>query len=146
MLLRPSRASAWFAKAPQAAQLGRLTPHELRHTAPSLAVSSGANVRAVERVFGHKSASMTLDAHADLFDVDIDEGPNKCTVAADVVGPALSQPEYFVLTMDELGHAWDREGDEASLGREDDALLDERLANHAEFLRLHILRARELGG
>lgn len=50
----------------------RVTPHELRHTAASLAVQSGANVKAVQRMLGHASAAMTLDVYADLFDDDLD--------------------------------------------------------------------------
>lgn len=50
-----------------------VTIHDLRHTAASLAVSSGANVKAVQRMLGHKSAAMTLDTYADLFDDDLDE-------------------------------------------------------------------------
>lgn len=50
----------------------RVTPHELRHTAASLAVSAGANVKAVQRMLGHASAAMTLDTYADLFDDDLD--------------------------------------------------------------------------
>jgi len=50
----------------------RLTPHDLRHTAASLAVSAGANVKAVQRMLGHASAAMTLDTYADLFDDDLD--------------------------------------------------------------------------
>jgi len=44
----------WFDDA--AASIGEtgLTPHELRHTAASLAVSSGANVKAVQRILGHR--------------------------------------------------------------------------------------------
>lgn len=34
------------------AGLDGLTPHELRHTAVSLAVSAGANVKAVQRMLG----------------------------------------------------------------------------------------------
>ncbi|MCX2934037.1 tyrosine-type recombinase/integrase [Mycobacterium sp. CVI_P3] len=48
----------------------RVTPHDLRHTAASLAVSAGANVKAVQKMLGHKSAAMTLDTYADLFDRD----------------------------------------------------------------------------
>jgi hypothetical protein len=44
----------------------------LRHTAASLAVSAGANVKAVQRMLGHASAAMTLDRYADLFDDDLD--------------------------------------------------------------------------
>jgi integrase len=49
-----------------------LTRHDLRHTAASLAVSAGANVKAVQRMLGHASAAMTLDVYADLFDDDLD--------------------------------------------------------------------------
>lgn len=49
-----------------------ITPHDLRHTAASLAVSAGANVKAVQRMLGHAKASMTLDTYADLFDDDLD--------------------------------------------------------------------------
>lgn len=48
-----------------------ITPHDLRHTAASLAISAGANVKAVQRMLGHKSAAMTLDTYADLFDDDL---------------------------------------------------------------------------
>jgi integrase len=49
-----------------------ITPHDLRHTAASLAASAGANVKAVQRMLGHAKASMTLDVYADLFDDDLD--------------------------------------------------------------------------
>jgi integrase len=49
-----------------------ITPHDLRHTAASLAISAGANVKAVQRMLGHAKASMTLDTYADLFDTDLD--------------------------------------------------------------------------
>ena len=50
----------------------RITIHDLRHTAASLAVAAGANVKAVQRMLGHASAAMTLDVYADLFDDDLD--------------------------------------------------------------------------
>jgi integrase len=49
-----------------------ITPHDMRHTAASLAISAGANVKAVQRMLGHAKASMTLDVYADLFDDDLD--------------------------------------------------------------------------
>jgi integrase len=49
-----------------------ITPHDLRHTAANLAVSAGANVKAVQRMLGHAKASMTLNVYADLFDDDLD--------------------------------------------------------------------------
>lgn len=67
----------WFATAVRRARaidllMPRVTPHDLRHTAASLAVSSGANVKAVQRMLGHASAAMTLDTYTDLFDDDLD--------------------------------------------------------------------------
>lgn len=62
----------WFDAAATAAGVDGLTPHELRHTAASLAISAGANVKAVQRMLGHATAAMTLDRYADLFDADLD--------------------------------------------------------------------------
>lgn len=45
--------------------------HDLRHTAATLAVSAGANVKSVQRMLGHSSASLTLDVYADLFEPDL---------------------------------------------------------------------------
>jgi integrase len=42
------------------------TPDDLQHTAASLAMSAGANVKAVQRMLGHAKASMTLDVYAGL--------------------------------------------------------------------------------
>jgi integrase len=49
-----------------------ITPHDLRHSAASLAVSAGANVKAIQRMLGHARAPMALDVYADLFDDDLD--------------------------------------------------------------------------
>lgn len=73
----PHSRAGWFAQAVKRAQetdaaFPRVTPHDLRHTAASLAISAGANVKAVQRMLGHASAAMTLDVYADLFDDDLD--------------------------------------------------------------------------
>ncbi len=47
--------------------------HDLRHTAASWAVQAGASVKSVQRMLGHKTASMTLDVYAGLFDQDLDD-------------------------------------------------------------------------
>jgi integrase len=62
-----------FDPAVRAAGLDGLTPHALRHTAASLAISSGANVKVVQTMLGHKSATMTLDLYGHLFDDQLDE-------------------------------------------------------------------------
>ncbi len=62
----------WFDPSATAVGLGGLTPHEMRHTAASLAVSAGADIMVVQRMLGHASAAVTLDVYADLFDEDLD--------------------------------------------------------------------------
>lgn len=47
-----------------------ITLHDLRHTAAPLAVSAGANIKALQVMLSHASASMTLDVYADLFSED----------------------------------------------------------------------------
>jgi integrase len=71
-LRRPHPETGWFAKAVAAAGIPWITPHDLRHTAASLAVSAGANVKVVQRMLGHASATMTLDIYAALFDDDLE--------------------------------------------------------------------------
>ncbi|WP_437582683.1 tyrosine-type recombinase/integrase [Paramicrobacterium sp. CJ85] len=73
----PNSKKGWFTYAVKRCQavdsdFPRVTPHDLRHTAASLAISAGANVKAVQRMLGHASAAMTLDTYADLFDDDLD--------------------------------------------------------------------------
>lgn len=68
-----SSGNGWFAKAlKQAGVQDHMTLHDLRHTAASIMVQSGANIKAVQRQLGHASAAMTLDVYADLFDSDLD--------------------------------------------------------------------------
>lgn len=62
-----------LAPAAKRAGLGSVTPHVLRHTAASLAISAGANVKAVQKMLGHASASLTLDTYAGLFADDLDD-------------------------------------------------------------------------
>jgi integrase len=63
---------AVFDPACQAAGIEGLRPHDLRHTAASLAIRSGANVKVVQQMLGHASAAMTLDVYAGLFGDDLD--------------------------------------------------------------------------
>ncbi len=71
-----------FDPAVNAAGLDGLTPHGLRHTAASLAVGAGANVKAVQRMLGHASAAMTLDVYAGLFEDDLDAVADRLDAAA----------------------------------------------------------------
>jgi integrase len=59
-----------------------LHPHELRHTAASLAIASGADVKLVQRMLGHKSATMTLDQYGHLFDDRLNDVADRLDAAA----------------------------------------------------------------
>lgn len=81
---KPGRRDSWYAVAKRRAGLpDALTVHDLRHTAASLMVASGASVKAVQRQLGHASASMTLDTYADLFDTDLDDVADRLGVMFD---------------------------------------------------------------
>ncbi|HET7386177.1 MAG TPA: tyrosine-type recombinase/integrase [Nocardioidaceae bacterium] len=61
-----------FNAATHAVGLDGLVPHELRHTAASLAIRSGANIKVVQTMMGHASATMTWDRYGHLYDDDLD--------------------------------------------------------------------------
>jgi integrase len=50
-----------------------LVPHDLRDTAASLMIASGASIKAVQRALGHASAAMTLDTYGGLFVDDLED-------------------------------------------------------------------------
>ena len=56
-------------------------PHEFRHTAASLAIASGADVKVVQQMLGHKSAKLTLDNYGHLF-------PDQLGTVADAMSAA----------------------------------------------------------
>ncbi len=58
-----------------------MTPHDLRDTAASIAISAGANVKQVHKILGHASAAMTLDVCAGVFEGDV-------TALADLIDSA----------------------------------------------------------
>jgi integrase len=78
-----------FDRAAAAVGLPWLTPRMLRHTAASLAVSAGANVKAVQQMLGHASAAMTLDVYAGLFGDDLDAVADRLDELASGVGADL---------------------------------------------------------
>jgi integrase len=46
-------------------------PHDLRHTCASLAISAGANIKVLQTLLGHKTATLTLDRYGHLFPDDL---------------------------------------------------------------------------
>jgi integrase len=99
-LKRPRAGSGWFDKAVTASGVPRTTPHDLRHTAASLAVSAGANVKAVQKMLGHASAAMTLDIYAELFDDDLEAVATALDEARvrEIVGKMWARPREPPLT------------------------------------------------
>jgi site-specific recombinase XerD len=50
-----------------------MTPHKLRHTAASAAIGSGADVKVVQLMLGHKDATETLNTYGHLWPDRLDE-------------------------------------------------------------------------
>lgn len=48
-----------------------ITLHELRHTCASLAIAAGANIKVLQTLLGHKTATLTLDRYGHLFPDDL---------------------------------------------------------------------------
>jgi len=42
-----------------------------RHTAGSLAINAGESIKAVQRILGHMTTSITLDRYGHLYDEDL---------------------------------------------------------------------------
>lgn len=55
-----------------AAGVDGLVPHELRHTAASLAIRSGAGIKVIQKMLGHKTVTLTLDRYGHLFPGELD--------------------------------------------------------------------------
>ncbi|MGI8881040.1 MAG: tyrosine-type recombinase/integrase [Jatrophihabitans sp.] len=87
---------AAFDAAATAVGLEGLHPHELRHTAASLAIASGANVKVVQQMLGHKSATMTLDQYGHLFGDQLDEVADRMDSARSAAVAHLLPPAVVV--------------------------------------------------
>jgi integrase len=74
----PIRVTNWNRRTftPTAVDVGLVPPklrvHDLRHTAASLMIASGAGVKLVQQQLGHRTATLTLDRNAHLFPDDLD--------------------------------------------------------------------------
>jgi Site-specific recombinase XerD len=99
--LRPSKTNdGWFDGAVSRVQrvdphFPRITSHDLRHTAASIAVSAGANVKAVQHMLGHASAAETLDTYADLFPDDLDAVADRMDAATRAAGVGKKWAQGF---------------------------------------------------
>jgi len=66
-----------FDLAVKAAGVIAVTPHKLRHTAASLAIAAGADVKVVQQMLGHASATETLNTYGHLWPDRLDEVSQK---------------------------------------------------------------------
>ncbi|MGH3634576.1 MAG: tyrosine-type recombinase/integrase [Mycobacterium sp.] len=48
-----------------------ITPHDLRHSCASLAISAGANIKVLQTLLGHKTSTLTFDRYGHLFPDDL---------------------------------------------------------------------------
>lgn len=63
----------WWSQAVTAAQLPTdFKIHELRHTAASLAIQAGANIKSLQNMLGHESAALTLDRYGHIYGSDVE--------------------------------------------------------------------------
>jgi integrase len=101
----PLRASLfrrrYFAPAVQAAGLGDVTPHGLRHTAVALWIAAGAYPLEVAKRAGHTSVVTVLNVYGHLLPKDED----RITAALDAMGRAESRPRVASVTPIEGAHA-----------------------------------------
>ena len=67
------RRDVWAPACQAAGMPEGLLVHDLRDTAASLMISSGASIKAVQRALGHASAKMTLDTYGGLFEDDLED-------------------------------------------------------------------------
>ena len=63
----------WLRAAATAIGIIGLHPHGLRHTAASLAIASGADVKVAQQMLGNSSAAMTMDVYGHLYQDRLDE-------------------------------------------------------------------------
>jgi integrase len=78
-----------FDPAAKAVGVGGLRPHDLRHTCASLAISAGANVKVLQTLLGHKTATLTLDRYGHLFPDDLGRIADAFDLAAQATADQL---------------------------------------------------------
>jgi integrase len=93
--LRVSTFRTAFSAAARAIGVPDLHPHQLRHTAASLAIASGADVKVIQQMLGHSSATMTLDTYGHLFEDRLDEVGSAMDAARAAAQARRTPPEVL---------------------------------------------------
>lgn len=106
----PNSVRVWFAFAVKRVRdvdedFPRVTAHDMRHTAASLAISAGANVKAVQRMLGHacstmtwtalRTLSITLAARQLLLNIATGVGPRIAKAPTSLCLPGKSGPSFW---------------------------------------------------
>jgi integrase len=99
------RTSVWKPALKTAGIDESLRIHDLRSTTASMLISSGANVKVVQRTLGHASAAVTLNTYAGLFSADLDSAADALDQRFSVTNAAPVRPEHKakVIRIDQTG-------------------------------------------
>lgn len=95
-LLRAPRGGRWTKSAWESLwdRIGveGVTLYELRHTAASMAIAAGADVKTVQAMLGHQSAAQTLDTYSHLWHDNLDMVPGAVQVWMQAQRDAAAEP------------------------------------------------------
>lgn len=87
-------------RAAEAAGVGPVVPHQLRHTFATALVNSGCSLQSLMAMLGHVSAEMSL-RYGRLFDATVRADYEKAlTLAKERLGPVLPEPTMVTLDTD----------------------------------------------
>lgn len=64
--LYPSVPTRWFSRFEDRHDLRKVSPHDLRHTAATLALESGSDLKDIQELMGHKDATTTMQFYAGI--------------------------------------------------------------------------------
>lgn len=71
-----------------------ITPHSLRHSAASLSISAGADLKSIQRMLGHADSRMTLNTYGHLYEDNLDAVADAVEAAKKI---ALSKQTAIIL-------------------------------------------------
>jgi integrase len=86
------RAARW-SKAIKKLGIAPFRVHDLRHTAASAWIAKGADVKVVQRILGHESATMTLDLYGHLWDTSLWDAADRFTGTSPASEAESQEPE-----------------------------------------------------
>ena len=62
----PTEPTRWQSKFVKRHGLKNVSPHDLRHTAASLAIEAGASLKSVQMLLGHEDSATTMEFYAGI--------------------------------------------------------------------------------